>query len=1761
MSFFTYVVTILRTVNMQFEDEEAVRKAFLERFGANGGWEDETDVPNAKLQLENVARTLDCKVRVSAEVSQSTPLSPSTISSRLSDSSGVINPLGTQQGWARWKSSAHDAIEASPRYTFGSVSQPPIIISVGVEILNELGWPTLLKELIRCKGDLGEALLNMRGNLETSGSSPANLDKSARLEQIMLELEEKAKTLNAMRMSSASPQDPVSNNNSNNSFSSPVARPSVPSSGFSPTIEQSLLERFMAASANNNVHSMVNVGSLPTLKGSSLSAIETFSNEYFTSIASKTFNSANKSLHPIRGLTSDNYKVMSLIWNGTQATRALGPFASSDAVEPAIWLRALQEAIRVSQRAPKVGEKLELEKTSNGSPKIDEYIVKLQRHFEHHSQLTLEKKLELATKGLKKHFKNLGTFVEDTAIPDEKYRCERENETFTIELALFIILKEFRSYMGARQNSQSSGESSDDNNDKRPTKFLKKRKSRNERDPGSSRNDRDSSSRNDRDSSSRNDRDSAWKGNKNNNNKPVDKRDKAYPKQQNLKNNGGELGKMTCHICKAEDHLMSDCPQYDPNYKKKKGRFNMIRSQTKLSLFCGHFKVGDSEELVVQYDTGAEDGNYCSEEFARLAEAQGTTRQPSSQSVKLADGKTGIDLTHDIEVTVTLCFKGIGREDKSLTIRCAILPGLPYMLTLGALDISAHDLLPDLAVLTAFKKQGHWNAIKGSDSIASASKVSSAKVSTPTQIPSTTNNSKDRDERITQQPSRLSVPIPILSSTKGDNAGSEGGKSTTPTARATTTAKEEVPPRVLMERKEEGFHLVNPPSIDEDDFDVQEVLSDTCSDTEFGKIQWGDINAEFQKRIVNVLKRYEGVFSEQVSPIPCDLEPYKITLKKGIVFPPKAMLQNVRQQTAANEAFLSEKLKKWEDLGIIKKVSSRYWSQVHIALKEGKSPRLCIDWRALNANAELFQFPIPDIKKTLSKLKNHKFYATIDLTDAYTQILMDESSVEYTAFRTQDSIYVMTRLGFGHSGAVPHFQKEIATKVLEGLIGHLCYNYLDDIALWGDEEESFLASLVEILGRLQRYKIKAKMSKLKFGTSITFLGHLIDKMGMAMSDDRKAALTKIQLPSTVRELHVFLGTANFFRDFVKNQSFYTTLLTRKLTTNLREKLTWTEEEKGSFEGLKEAILKAPILWWIQENLVTGISTDASVYSWGSYLWQLDEQGKERIILFISGTFSGASLIWPINEKEMYAIVATFAKIKYLIGTINVNIKTDHANLTYMSQPSKSEKVERWKLNLSRYAHTFQVVAGADNVVADGMSRLMGISIIKSSNLMSGRNAQAAILRDFHGGIAGHRGVEVTLQRLISCGHQWDGMEAELKALVSSCPVCQVVKPNTKRGFAQTFELSASEEMETIAMDTLGPLDQDSKGHAYILALTDEFSRYTELTATTSTSAAEAAKTMLNYCCTYGVPKRWKSDRGSQFNNSLIQTLSKSLMTIQTLTSVGSSEENGIVERKFRDVRADLGALVREDPTSDWSDKIKIVQRIINSTPSSATSIAPADLRFGKVQSLDVNLLIKAPSETKPDGSVPELQTAQVTRLRATYDKLASTIESHLDKHGAVKAKKRRSDPTQYPVGSWVFWELADTRKGDPKSTRRTGPYQVISQVGNAVKVLCNEKEKVIPVSACTAFVPGQVAPERLQAENSESAETRYFVSEILDHCFDVPTAPKLGNCKLLVKWVGYPEQWHYILDVPDLRMTEALVRYVKSHTDLAWLLSKKVRPS
>lgn len=242
-----------------------------------------------------------------------------------------------------------------------------------------------------------------------------------------------------------------------------------------------------------------------------------------------------------------------------------------------------------------------------------------------------------------------------------------------------------------------------------------------------------------------------------------------------------------------------------------------------------------------------------------------------------------------------------------------------------------------------------------------------------------------------------------------------------------------------------------------------------------------------------------------------------------------------------------------------------------------------------------------------------------------------------------------------------------------------------------------------------------------------------------------------------------------------------------------------------------------------------------------------------------------------------------------------------------------------------------------------------------------------------------------------------------------------------------------------------------------------------------------------------------------------------------LIPAGSSDENGICERKFRDVRADLGALVRENPSVPWSKLIKIVERVINSSVNTLTKVAPADLRLVKRQALDTNLLFAAAPMVQSEGVLPKpaLAKEHQAKLAEIYEALASSVLDNISKHQATKETTRIQSPTIYSQGSWAFSEEVHPRKGDPAATKR---FLSNSPPGGKYSNLSvNEREKIVPVTSCVAFVPGQVEPQRLQAENSTKAleNTRNYVEEIISHRVE-GKKPTLTNTVVVVKWVGYP---------------------------------------
>ena len=90
-------------------------------------------------------------------------------------------------------------------------------------------------------------------------------------------------------------------------------------------------------------------------------------------------------------------------------------------------------------------------------------------------------------------------------------------------------------------------------------------------------------------------------------------------------------------------------------------------------------------------------------------------------------------------------------------------------------------------------------------------------------------------------------------------------------------------------------------------------------------------------------------------------------------------------------------------------------------------------------------------------------------------------------------------------------------QILQGL-NHVFW-YLDDILLTGDSEAEHLRNLEEVLLMLEKFGLRARLSKCQFfQDSVEYLGHKIDKEGIHTLKEKVEVLTKAKTPQNIEQL-------------------------------------------------------------------------------------------------------------------------------------------------------------------------------------------------------------------------------------------------------------------------------------------------------------------------------------------------------------------------------------------------------------------------------------------------------------------------------------------------------------------------------------------------------------------------------------------------------------------------------------------------------------------
>lgn len=214
---------------------------------------------------------------------------------------------------------------------------------------------------------------------------------------------------------------------------------------------------------------------------------------------------------------------------------------------------------------------------------------------------------------------------------------------------------------------------------------------------------------------------------------------------------------------------------------------------------------------------------------------------------------------------------------------------------------------------------------------------------------------------------------------------------------------------------------------------------------------------------------------------------------------------------------MNEEIDRMIQMKIIEKAVSPKWLSPIIAVKKTNGKvRLCLDARELNKRTVKLSYPQQNANRILSRLRGSKYLSTIDLSDAYYQIKIEEGSRDCTSFSVSTKgTYRYIRMANGLCNAA-----STLCEVVDGVIGcdlePLCFQYMDDFVIATDTFEEHIKIIESVLQRLNTAGFTISLEKSKFcREKIKFLGYIISEKGVECDKEKIQTIIDYPIPTTL----------------------------------------------------------------------------------------------------------------------------------------------------------------------------------------------------------------------------------------------------------------------------------------------------------------------------------------------------------------------------------------------------------------------------------------------------------------------------------------------------------------------------------------------------------------------------------------------------------------------------------------------------------------------
>ena len=208
--------------------------------------------------------------------------------------------------------------------------------------------------------------------------------------------------------------------------------------------------------------------------------------------------------------------------------------------------------------------------------------------------------------------------------------------------------------------------------------------------------------------------------------------------------------------------------------------------------------------------------------------------------------------------------------------------------------------------------------------------------------------------------------------------------------------------------------------------------------------------------------------------------------------------------------------------------------------------------------------------------------------------------------------------------------------------------------------------------------------------------------------------------------------------------------------------------------------------------------------------------------------------------------------------------------------------------------------------------------------------------------------EATTANLRRNGHEWAGMEEDVKEFIANCVECQKFANRPDGRNLPTRQIPCRKPFEVLEADTLiVNLEPNEGGFIGIAVILEQITAHVTLEAVKDTTAKETARAILKRYGSFGVPERVAHDGGPEYENNIFSELAKWLQIEDYTTTAHRPQSHGHVERMNSEVLMQIRCLCHHIRNKkDWDMYLPLIEAIVNNIVRKRTGYTANQMLFG-----------------------------------------------------------------------------------------------------------------------------------------------------------------------------------------------------------------------